>query len=57
MRSSKQHPSLSLMPTSIGIVLAVAISLSSPAYAQDESAKVAQKLQGFEAYMEKVLKD
>ena len=57
MRSYKQHPRFTLMLCSTIAALAVALSLSSPAYAQDDSAKVAQKLQGFDAYMEKVLKD
>src|SRR5258705_11095728 len=57
MRSYKQHPRFTLMLSSTIAALAVALSLSSSAYAQDDSAKVAQKLQGFDAYMEKVLKD
>src|SRR6185295_11122140 len=39
------------------LVLTLLVSFSSPAFAQDDSAKFAQKLQGFDAYMEKVLKD
>ena len=38
-------------------VMAVVLSLSSPSFAQLDSAQVSQKLQGFDAYMEKVLKD
>ncbi|MEP6820625.1 MAG: serine hydrolase, partial [bacterium] len=38
-------------------VIAFALSLNISIYAQDDSAKIAQKLQGFDAYMEKVLKD
>lgn len=38
-------------------VVAVVLSLSSPSFAQLDSAQVTQKLQGFDAYMEKVLKD
>src|SRR5882724_11109400 len=57
MRSYKQHPRLTVLLSSTIAALAVALSLSSPGYAQDDSAKVAQKLQGFDDYMEKVLKD
>jgi hypothetical protein len=57
MRSYKQHPRLRLMLARSFVALAIALSLSSPIYAQNDSAKVAQKLQGFDAYMEKVLKD
>ncbi len=38
-------------------LLILAISCNLPVYAQDDAAKVAEKLQGFDAYMEKVLKD
>jgi CubicO group peptidase (beta-lactamase class C family) len=38
-------------------LLAFALSLAAPARAQDKSAEVAQKLQGFDAFMEKTLKD
>ncbi len=56
MKSPKQHPHLKLILFGI-VTLAIALSLSSRIYAQDDSASVAQKLQGFDAYMEKVLKD
>ena len=56
MHSHKQHPRLRSILASI-LTLAFLVSFSSPAFAQDDSAKVAQKLQGFDAYMEKVLKD
>src|SRR5881275_2936545 len=56
MKSPKQHPRLKLILFGI-VTLAIALSLSSRIYAQDDSASVAQKLQGFDAYMEKVLKD
>lgn len=56
MHSHKQHPRLRFILASI-LTLAFLVSFNSPAFAQDDSAKVAQKLQGFDAYMEKVLKD
>ena len=55
----RKHPRISLMQTtrvSVGFLLVV-LSFNLRIYAQDDSAKVAQKLQGFDAYMEKVLKD
>jgi len=39
------------------ISIALLVLFSTSVLAQDDSAKVAQKLQGFDAYMEKVLKD
>src|SRR5437762_4972817 len=56
MKSPKQHPRVKLILFGI-VTLTIALSLSSRIYAQDNSASVAQKLQGFDAYMEKVLKD
>ncbi|HEV7797725.1 MAG TPA: serine hydrolase domain-containing protein, partial [Pyrinomonadaceae bacterium] len=58
MRPYRQHPRarLLLSQTVVSLLLVV-LSFSLPVYAQDESAKVAQKLQGFDAYMERVLKD
>jgi CubicO group peptidase (beta-lactamase class C family) len=55
MHSSK-HRRRRLFPASI-LILTLLVSFSTPAFAQDDSARVAQKLQGFDAYMEKVLKD
>ncbi len=57
MRSNKQHPRTQSKLLTGLLALALALSLSSPIRAQDDSASVAQKLQGFDAYMEKVLKD
>ncbi len=56
MRSNTHHPRFRLLLSAIAVV-AFALSLNIAIYAQDDSAKVAQKLQGFDAYMEKVLKD
>ena len=53
---SKRHPRVKLIFANI-LALILLISFSAPAFAQDESQKVAEKLQGFDAYMEKVLKD
>ncbi len=39
------------------ILLVLAFGLTIPVHAQDKSAEVAQKLQGFDAFMEKTLKD
>jgi CubicO group peptidase (beta-lactamase class C family) len=39
------------------VVILVALSLGIPVNAQDKSADVARKLQGFDAFMEKTLKD
>lgn len=55
----KQYPRAGMV-LSIKLVVGlfiVALGFSLPVYGQDDSAKVAQKLQGFDAYMEKVLKD
>ena len=52
MLSEKQHPRLALL---LIAVLLVTFNFASSANAQD--AQVAEKLQGFDAYMEKVLKD
>jgi CubicO group peptidase (beta-lactamase class C family) len=46
----------SLIATNLA-ALVLAIGLGASAYAQDDGARVAQKLQGFDAYMEKNLKD
>ena len=56
MSSKTKYPRISFILTHL-ITLALLLSLSAPAFAQDDSDKVAQKLQGFDAYMEKVLKD
>ena len=56
MYSNKRHPSVKLILANI-LTLALLVSFSAQAFAQDESAKVAQKLEGFDAFMEKVLKD
>lgn len=56
MYSNKRHPCVRLMFANI-LTLVLLISFSAPAFAQDDSQKVAQKLQGFDGYMEKVLKD
>ena len=50
----KPHPRLALL---LVATLLVSFSFGSRAQAQDDSAKVAEKLQGFDAYMEKVLKE
>ena len=57
MSSQKRHPHVKLILVGMIAALAVALSLSRPAYAQDNGAKFAQKLEGFDAYMEKTLKD
>ncbi len=59
MRSSEQHRQSSRMLSAKAVVslLALALCLGISARAQDRSAEVAQKLQGFDAFMEKVLKD
>jgi CubicO group peptidase (beta-lactamase class C family) len=57
MHSYKQHPHTKLRLVTCLLTLALALSLNSAIFAQDDSAKVAQKLQGFDAYMEKVLRD
>lgn len=53
MQSEKQHPRLTLL---LLVVLLVTFGFDSRAHAQAD-AQVAEKLQGFDAYMEKVLKD
>ncbi len=61
MRSHKQHAHSSFILARFilanFLALTLAFSFIAPAFAQDETAKVAGKLQGFDAYMEKVLKD
>ena len=57
MRSHKQHSHTKSTFVTCLLIVAMALSLSGSIFAQDDSAKVAQKLQGFDAYMEKVLKD
>lgn len=56
MRSHKQHPRVNFILANF-LALTLALGFILPAFAQDDSAKVATKLQGFDAYMEKVLKD
>src|SRR5437660_2723469 len=51
---SSQHPGKEL--TLLTLVV-LALGLSIPIHAQDKSAEAAQKLQGFDAFMEKTLKD
>jgi len=41
----------------VSTLVLVAVSLTQPLHAQDKSAEVAQKLSGFDAFMEKTLKD
>ena len=59
MRSSEQNRRIALMRSGTVVVslLVFALWLGMPVRAQDRSAEVAQKLQGFDAFMEKVLKD
>lgn len=57
MRKQRFSAGLLLSSKLVAGLLIVALSSGLPAYGQDDSAKVAQKLQGFDAYMEKVLKD
>ena len=38
-------------------VIALAFALAIPVHAQDNGADISQKLQGFDAFMEKTLKD
>jgi CubicO group peptidase (beta-lactamase class C family) len=56
MYSNKRRPGVRLILANI-LTLALLVSFSAQAFAQDDSAKVAQKLEGFDAFMEKVLKD
>src|SRR5438132_11776832 len=51
---SSQHPGKEL--TLLTLVV-LALGLSIPIHAQDKSAEAAQKLAGFDAFMEKTLKD
>jgi len=53
---NKRRPRVRLILASI-LALALLPSFNAPAFAQDDSQKIAQRLQGFDAYMEKVLKD
>lgn len=52
---SSQHPRKSLTLTASLVVFALLLSL--PVRAQDKSAEIAQKLSGFDAFMEKTLKE
>lgn len=56
MRSHQQHPRVRFLLANI-LNLALVLGVIGPAFAQDQSAPVATKLQGFDAFMEKVLKD
>jgi len=53
---SHQHPRVRFWLTNI-LNLALVLGVVAPAFAQDQGAQVATKLQGFDAFMEKVLKD
>ncbi len=53
---NKRPPRVRLILANI-LTLALLIGFSVPAFAQDDSQKIAQRLEGFDAYMEKVLKD
>jgi CubicO group peptidase (beta-lactamase class C family) len=52
---TSQHPRKRLMFTVVLVLLALLLRV--PVHAQDKSAEVAQKLSGFDAFMEKTLKD
>lgn len=54
---ASQPPLKRLMLSSKVVVILVAIALGIPVNAQDKSADVARKLQGFDAFVEKTLKD
>ena len=56
---SSQHVSKSLTLSSKVVVtlVALAFALAMPVDGQDKRAEVARKLQGFDAFMEKTLKD
>ena len=56
MHSSQHRRRTLLLSSKFAFVLAL-LTLVSSAYAQDKSAEVAQKLAGFDAFMEKTLKD
>ena len=56
MHSSQHRLRTLLLSSKFAFVLAL-LTLVSSAYAQDKSAEVAQKLAGFDAFMEKTLKD
>src|SRR5437667_42758 len=56
MHSSQHRRRTPLLSSKFAFVLAL-LTLVSSAYAQDKSAEVAQKLAGFDAFMEKTLKD
>jgi CubicO group peptidase (beta-lactamase class C family) len=56
MNSRKRHLRLRNVLFAI-LVLAVSLAITTSVIAQDDSAKVAQKLQGFDEFMAKVLKD
>lgn len=53
---NRRHPRVRLILASI-LALTLLPSFSAPVSAQDDSQKIAQRLEGFDAYMEKVLKD
>jgi len=53
---NKRHPRVRLILASI-LALTLLPSINAPAFAQDDGQKIAQRLEGFDAYMEKVLKD
>jgi hypothetical protein len=52
---SSQHPRTRLMLTASLLVFALLLRV--PVHAQDNSAEIVQKLSGFDAFMEKTLKD
>jgi hypothetical protein len=59
---SSQHPWKKLMlsskvPVSLASLVVLALLLRIPVHAQDKSAEIAQKLSGFDAFLEKTLKD
>jgi len=56
MYPNKRHPRVKFLLANV-LALALLTSVSVPAFAQDDSQKITEKLQGFDAYMEKVLKD
>ena len=56
MLSNKRRPRVRLLLASI-LALTLLPSINAPAFAQDDSQRIAQRLEGFDAYMEKVLKD
>lgn len=56
MRSHQQHSRVRILLANI-LTLTLVLGVIAPAFAQDQSAPVTAKLQGFDAFMEKVLKD